>query len=70
MTVSELIQELSSFPKEMQVLVSNVAFTDDSIPVFEVSAISILQLEDDNQEILIIEFDDENFIDPSLISEN
>jgi hypothetical protein len=70
MTVSDLIQELSSYPQEMQVLISNTAFTDNSIPVFEVSALSILELEENNQQILLIEFDDDNFIDPSQIIAN
>ena len=70
MTVSDLIQELSSYPKEMPVLISNTAFTDNSISGFEISALTTLESNENNQQILLIEFDDDNFIDPSQIIAN
>lgn len=70
MTVSDIIKELSTYPYDMEVFISNTCNENENISVFDISAFSVFEPEDKSPNILVIEFDDDLFINPSLISEN
>ena len=64
MTVTELIQELSSYPKDMQMFIANGAFIQDSgdLVIYKITGLSHILLKNHGSlppNILVIEFDDE-----------